>query len=350
MVFSGLVSVFLAAGDCFAGARSPAARPPAALSARVKRAVVAVIVEGDGATAVAPSKRPAPFKRRGGGVVIAPNGIVLTAAKLLTGAKRIRTIVGDGWVYDATVLGVDAVSGLAVLKIKADNLKAIYFKPLKAPRLGEQMAAVGCFSDGHVPDIVVRYAKVASSGRIVRKGEQAVLVNLELDAAMPPGFLGAGVFNASGDLVGVVRVPAFKMGAAAGCLVVPVTKKTHAVAGMLQAGRRPDYNGVLGLSAATEVEKDGGRFRRRLVVRHVIPGGPAHRAGVRKGDTILAADGIPLAAVDDLKLVVRCAPVNTPVELTVEQDRGGKKVLETTEVIVRALMRKQGSKQSDENP
>ena len=338
--------------DGFAQDASPA-RPaglPSAVTGKIKRAVLAIHVEYDGKVSASSEARSAFLKRRGAGVVIAPNGIILTVANLLAEAKRIQVITDTGWVYEATVLGVDAVSGLAVLKIQADKLKAVYIKPLRGPKLGEELAAIGCLSDGRAPDVVLRHGKVASAGRIVRKEGGTALVKLELDTAMPPDFLGAAVYNASGDLVGIVQVPAFSLGQAAGCVIVPINKKTHAVAGLLQAGRQPQYNGVLGLAARTELEKKGECFRRRLVVRHVMPGGPAGRAGLREGDRIVAADGIPLGSVADLRLVLSHTPVNTPLELTLEQERDKKKFLGTIEVVVRGLAKKQGSKPSNENP
>jgi S1-C subfamily serine protease len=234
------------------------------------------------------------------GFVFAPDGLVLTNAHVVHEASRLTVMLPDGRSCDASLIGSDADSDLAVLKISAPDLHVLTLGDSHQLRPGQIVVAIGNpFGFQHT----VTAGVVSAKGRSLRARTGRLMTGLlQTDAALNPGNSGGPLVNTRGEVVGIntaIIVPAqgisFAVSAETARLVVPQ---------LLREGRvRRSYLGI----AAQDVPLP------RLLVRHyhlqastgvlvteVTKRSPADRAGVRDGDLLVAFGGEPIERTDDL--------------------------------------------------
>jgi S1-C subfamily serine protease len=239
---------------------------------------------------------------RGGGTgfVLAPDGLVLTNAHVIEHASRLKVILPDGRTCDASLIGADADTDLAVLKISAPELHVLELGDSRRLKAGQIVVAIGNpFGFQHT----VTAGVVSATGRSLRSRTGRLMTGLiQTDAALNPGNSGGPLVNTRGEVVGIntaVIVPAqgisFAVSAETARVVVPQ---------LLRDGRvRRSYLGI----GAQDVP-----LPRRLVrhyqldassgvlVTEVSRAGPADGAGVREGDLLVTFGGEPIERTDDL--------------------------------------------------
>jgi S1-C subfamily serine protease len=236
----------------------------------------------------------------GSGFIFAPDGLVLTNAHVIEAAERPVVMLPDGRRCDASRIGADADTDLAVLKISAPDLHALTLGDSRRLKPGQIVVAIGNpFGFQHS----VTAGVVSATGRSLRARTGRLMTGLvQTDAALNPGNSGGPLVNTHGEVVGVntaVIVPAqgisFAVSADTAKLVVPQ---------LLREGRvRRSYLGI----AAQDVP-----LPRRLVRHYHLPAStgvlvtevsedsPAWRAGVRDGDLLVAFGGEAVERTDDL--------------------------------------------------
>lgn len=236
----------------------------------------------------------------GSGFVFAQEGLVLTNAHVVSGADDVRVLLPDGHRCQASVIGTDDDTDLAVLKVSGDNLSAIPLGSSATLRQGQLVVAIGNpFGFQHT----VTAGVVSATGRSLRARTGRLMTGLiQTDAALNPGNSGGPLVNVDGEAIGIntaVIMPAqginFAVGSDTARFVVPQ---------LLRDGRvRRSYLGI----AAQDVPLP------RRIVRHfalpadtavlvteTVANGAAARAGVRDGDLIVAFDDRVVARTDDL--------------------------------------------------
>jgi serine protease Do len=259
---------------------------------------------------------------QGSGVVISPDGYVITNAHVVDGgrAPRVR-IHGDSMRADR--VGIDPKSDLAVLKVDAPDLKSL---PLADRRLevGQLVVAIGN---------PLRFDRSVSLGVISAIDRSLPTPNggfedlVQTDAAINPGNSGGPLVDVRGEVVGInTAVIAFAQGIG---FAIPAHTASWVAAILIQRGeiRRP----MIGISAKSEdlaprrAEELG--QRRAIRVHGVGASSPAEAAGLKKGDLLLRAAGTPLLGIDDLQ---RHMVLTSGAELELEIARGPR--LEKTRV------------------
>jgi S1-C subfamily serine protease len=251
----------------------------------------------------------------GSGFVFAPDGLILTNAHVVAGATRVGVALPDGRARDASLIGSDADTDLAVLKISAPDLHAIAIGDSRRLRAGQIVIAVGNpFGFQHT----VTTGVVSATGRTLRApGGRLMWGLVQTDAALNPGNSGGPLVDSRGEVIGIntaIIVPAqgisFAVSAETARLVVPQ---------LLREGRvRRAHLGF----AAQDVP-----LPRRLVRHHHLPsdsgilvtevagGSAASRASVREGDLLVSFDGHPLERTDDLHRLLTGERVGRAVPL-----------------------------------
>jgi serine protease Do len=258
----------------------------------------------------------------GSGVVITPDGFLLTSAHVVEGgAGRVRGSFTDGRELTLRIVGADPLSDLAVLR--ADEPA-----PAPAPlgdaanlRVGQLVVAIG---NPHGFASSVTAGVVSALGRSLptRAGRTVRVVDdvIQTDAALNPGNSGGALVDGRGHVVGInTAVAGIGLG-----LAVPVNATTRQVVGaLMHDGRvRRAWLGIAGgarplpPALAAALGRPSG-----LEVVEVIADSPADRAGVRPEDLVVAVDGEPVGGVNDLQRLLTAETIDRRVELEVY--RGG---------------------------
>ncbi|MCS7305304.1 MAG: PDZ domain-containing protein [Thermoguttaceae bacterium] len=266
------------------------------------------------------------------GVVIDPNGLILTAFHALPEECEYFVTTPDRKTYRALIKGADPRSDLAVLSIEAKGLTPIAFGDAQQVRKGQIVIALGN------PYAIARDGQASASWGIVsnlsRKappqpdendpvGKTALYhfgTLIQTDARLNLGTSGGPLVNLQGEMIGLcVSLAAVAGYETAAGYAIPVDPTFRRVVDTLKTGREVEYGylGVRRSSGAAALETGtavGGR------VEDVVPGSPAHRSGLRPGDLITAVNGKPIYDFDGLVLEVGKLPVESRVRLDVLRD------------------------------
>ena len=234
--------------------------------------------------------------------MITPDGYMLTSAHVVASASaRVRASLGDGREVDASVVGSDPLSDLAVLRADGADLVPAELGDAETLRVGQLVVAIG---NPHGFGSSVTAGVVSALGRSLptRAGSATRIVEnvVQTDAALNPGNSGGALADGLGRVVGINTAVA---GVGLG-LAVPINATTRKIVGALMSeGRfRRAYIGIAGGSRplpprlAAQLGRASG-----VEVVEIVPGSPADRAGLRPEDLIVEVDGRPIAGVDELQ-------------------------------------------------
>jgi len=250
-------------------------------------------------------------------VVITPDGFLITSAHVVAGGAGGAATFMDGREAPFSVVGRDALSDLAVVRVAADGLVSATLGDADRLRVGQLVVAIGNplgFSGS------VTAGVVSALGRSLptRAGSTTRIVEnvIQTDAALNPGNSGGALADSTGHVVGInTAVAGIGLG-----LAVPINATTVGiVATLMRDGRfRRAYLGITGgrrpLPPALRE-----RLRRRAAVEvvDVMPGSPAARAGFRPGDLLLTLGGAEIETVGDLQRLMVEAVIARPVAVRV---------------------------------
>lgn len=274
----------------------PAADPPldpySACVARAFEAVgpaVASIVAGRGR-----------HSGQGSGVVFAPDGYLLTNSHVVAGMREFRAALADGRSFDASLVGDDPATDLAVLRLDGSGLPHAEFGRSSNLRVGQLVVAIG---NPLGYQATVTAGIVSALGRSLRARSGRLIESvIQTDAPLNPGNSGGPLVDAWGRVVGINTAMA---GWAQGiCFAIGIDTAVHVATRLMRDGRV--RRSRLGLAAQTIILD---RLTLRALERtnasaamilEVEDAGPAAKAGLAKGDVILQFAGEPVSGVDDL--------------------------------------------------
>jgi putative serine protease PepD len=269
---------------------------------------------------------------QGSGVIInSEKGYVVTNNHVVADARDIRIVLADGRIFEATALGTDPTTDLAVLELREppDDLVEAQLGDSSAVAVGEPVMAVGnpLGLDNTVTTGIVsalnRPVSTEASG--ADAGAEPVVTNaIQVDAAVNPGNSGGPLFNAKGEVIGINSSIA-TMGSSYGeagniglAFAIPVNLVKNVATQLIDSGVAA--HPLLGVSASnSEVDVDG-VLRAGAKVETVVKGKAADAAGVKVGDVIIAVNGNPLTGSESLTAWIRSFNPGDKVTLTVMQD------------------------------
>ena len=239
----------------------------------------------------------------GSGVVVTPDGYLLTSSHVVERSKEGVATFADGRELEFSVVGTDRLSDLAVIRVSGSGLEAATLGNADTLVVGQLVVAIGNplgFAGS------VSAGVVSALGRSIATGTGGRMVEnvIQTDAALHPGNSGGALSNGSCEVVGInTAVVGPWVGQGLG-LAVPVNTTTRAIVStLIREGRvRRAYLGIAGGSRPLppRAERATGR-ERGIEVLTVIAGSPAAEAGLRPEDLILDVDGEPVANVGDLQ-------------------------------------------------
>jgi len=260
--------------------------------------------------------------RVGSGVAVAPDAI-LTTTSVLLGAKRVHVLTSNGLVADAEIAGIDPVYNVALLRVPGLRLPALAFATRRA-ELGDWVLVLGS-SYGAAP--------TQSVGTIAFRYGEPRMSLLQLTNDVYPGNSGGAAINSRGELVGLVEgelgSPQAPGQESSGerrpggmSFAIPSEDILPSYTSLMREGRV--HCGFLGVStrgASVESEtQPGTQVALGALVESVQPGGPADRAGLRKGDLIVAFDNERVEYPEQLARWVAAAHPGTQIKLVWAHD------------------------------
>jgi len=258
----------------------------------------------------------------GSGVVITPDGYLITSAHVVQGASSVGAVLADGRELPTEVVGRDPLSDLAVCRVTGSALPAARLGDADRLRVGQLVVAIG---NPMGLSGTVTAGVVSALGRSfpTRSGPHARLVEhvIQTDAALNPGNSGGALATGDGDVVGInTAVAGYGLG-----LAVPVNATTLRIVGaLMHDGRvRRGFVGVAGQRRALPpgVAQSSGHTA-GIAVAEVVEGSPAASAGVRPGDVIVEVDGVPTADAGDLqRLMTATDVIGRPLMVRAARDR-----------------------------
>jgi putative serine protease PepD len=277
---------------------------------------------------------------QGSGVIFDASGHILTNNHVVAAAgqgSKITVTLNDGRTYDATIVGADPSTDLAVLKLTnaPKDLKAITLGDANAIKVGEPVMAVGnplglagTVTTGIVsalnrPVTTSDQQPSGPSGQSTG-GEPVVTNAIQTSAAINPGNSGGALVNAGGELIGINSAIA-SLGSSSGSssqsgsigigFAIPVNE-ARSIAGQLISTGKATHP-LLGVSSKDGVVADGSAKRAAAVLTNVVSGTPADKAGLQAGDAIIAVDGNSIDGSLSLVAQVREHSVGDKMTLTI---------------------------------
>jgi putative serine protease PepD len=322
LVAGGIVAVADDGGDAStatgAGATAAVVRPSdriphtGDIASILKTAVPAVV-------ALVDDGGPDSGGAAGTGFVISPDGVIVTNNHVVEGAHDIQAVFSDGTTRDASVLGRNSSSDLAVVKVDASGLSTIALGDSDDVQVGDDVIAIGnalALQGG----LTVTQGIISGLHREVDTDSGSALEDvLQTDAAINPGNSGGPLVDSRGRVIGINTAIADPGSAQNVGFAIPISNAT-AIIDQLRQGKQPAYLGVSTLDVAQakvdghEVDVDAGAY-----VQSVGRGTPADDAGIHVGDVVVSIDGKDVTSAAALGGMIREHRPGDQVEVGIDR-------------------------------
>ncbi len=265
----------------------------------------------------------------GSGFVISSDGFVVTNSHVVNGATHIEATLPDGRSFQAHIVGDDAATDIAVIKIDGDNFSTLAFGESDRLQVGQIAIAIG---NPYGFQYSVTAGVVSALGRTLRSQNGRLIDDvIQTDAALNPGNSGGPLVDSHGYVIGVntaVILPAQGL-----CFAVASNLAKFVVGKLILEGRV--RRGYIGIGAQTvplppkwiqalELPTKGG-----IQIQSVEPDGPANNSDLRAGDIIVQFEGRPIDSIDALHKSLDVNTIGRSINLWVLRDGGLKSVVVT---------------------
>lgn len=243
----------------------------------------------------------------GSGVIISPDGYIVTNYHVISKADEIEVTLNDKRTFSATLIGADPSTDIAVLKINETNLPFLPYGNSDNVKVGEWVLAVGNpFNLASTVTAGIISAKARNINIISGNGSgpSAIESFIQTDAAVNPGNSGGALVNTSGQLIGINTAIASNTGSFAGySFAIPVNIVKKVVADIIEFGSV--QRGYLGVSIREVDEKsakeNGLSSPKGIYIEAVVNGGAADEAGLQSGDIITSVNGIEVNNIPEFQ-------------------------------------------------
>ncbi len=255
-----------------------------------------------------------PVKGMGSGVIIDSKGYIVTNHHVIAGSNRIDVTLVDGRKLSGKLIGADASSDMAIVKVGEEGLQAAQLGESDKLRVGQFVIAIGN-PFGLVGGPTVTTGVVSALNRTIQVENQVYESLIQTDAAINPGNSGGPLVDSDGKVIGIstAMVP-FAQGIG---FAIPINSAKKIVEELISYGRviRP-WLGVIGTSITNEVASYYELpVQVGIIVARVIYDSPAYRAGISEGDIIVRIDGEFMKSIQDLQKSIQKKKVGDRVGL-----------------------------------
>jgi Do/DeqQ family serine protease len=279
-----------------------------------------------------PRDMPGPEPRQrglGSGVIVRPDGYILTNHHVVDGAAKVTVELTDGRSLEAKVVGSDKPSDLAVLKVESTNLQTLPLGDSEAVRVGDVALAVGNpLGVGQT----VTMGIVSAKGRATGAGDGSFEDFIQTDAPINQGNSGGALVNTQGQLIGINSQILSPSGGNIGIgFAIPANMARNVMSQLIDHGEvRRGMLGVTIQPVTSDIARSLGLDGvHGALVNSVTDGSPAQQAGVRRGDVILEVNGDPVEDGNELRNEVAQLLPGTTVRLKLFRD-GKEQVVSAT--------------------
>jgi len=256
----------------------------------------------------------------GSGVIVSPEGYILTNNHVVEGADKVEVELADGREFTAQVIGADPPSDVALIKVDATNLPALPFGDSDKVEVGDIVLAVGNpLGIGQS----VTMGIISAKGRRASGSRNAFEDFLQTDAAINRGNSGGALVNLQGELIGIPSQILSQSGGSIGIgFAIPTKMARNVMDQLLRNGKV--RRGMLGVEI-TPVTSDyadafGYKGTKGAFVQRVTPGKAADQAGVKRGDIITEFQGQRIETSDQFRNLVSQTAPGTSVKFKVWRD------------------------------
>ena len=281
---------------------------------QVNPAVVSIVV---GTVSYNWFMQPVPSEQAGSGVIIDTEGYILTNNHVVEDGTSITVSLTDGRSFDATLVGTDPSTDLAVIKIDGGDLPTASFGNSSALRVGEWVVAIGnalALEGG--PTVTV--GVISAMGRTIEVDSETTLYNLiQTDAAINPGNSGGPLINLNGEVIGINTAKISSVEVSGVGFAISADSALPVIDELITKGyvSRP----YLGISLVTVtpaiVRSYDLNVDKGALIYYLNPGTPAANAGLRPGDVITVFDDIEIETADDVILAIRNHSIGDTVQI-----------------------------------
>ena len=265
-----------------------------------------------------------PLRGEGSGFIVSADGLILTNAHVVNGAKEVTVRLTDRREYTAKVVGVDARSDIAVIRINAKNLPTVKVGDSHNIRVGEWVLAIGApfgFANSATAGIV------SATGRTLP--DSGYVPFIQTDVPINPGNSGGPLFNMRGEVIGINSQIYSRSGGYQGVsFSIPIAVALNVSHQLETSGHVT--RGKLGVVIQNVNQALADSFGlpqpEGALVSSVEKGGPAERAGLQAGDVILKLNGTPVNTSEELPAEVADLTPGASVKLEVWRQHGSREV------------------------
>ena len=265
-----------------------------------------------------------PFRGQGSGFIVSSDGLILTNAHVVRDAKEVTVKLSDRREFRATVLGSDAPTDIAVLKVDARDLPVVALGNDKDVQVGDQVLAIGS---------PFGFEQTATQGIVSAKGRSlpgdSYVPFIQTDAAVNPGNSGGPLFDAGGRVIGINAQIYSQSGGFQGlAFAIPISVAMHVKDQIVSHGKVEHARLGVMLQDLNQplAESFGLATADGALVSSVMPGSAAAKVDLKAGDVITRIDGQPVHKGSDVSTRVGMAAPGQPVQLTVWRDKASRDI------------------------
>jgi Do/DeqQ family serine protease len=262
----------------------------------------------------------------GSGVVVTPDGTILTNHHVVDGAEEIRVELSDGRILEAQVVGSDPPSDLAVLRVQGSSLPVLGLGDSDQARVGDVVLAIGNpLSIGQT----VTAGIISAKGRTTGLSDGSFESFIQTDAAINQGNSGGALVNTAGELIGINSQILSPTGVNIGIgFAIPSNMARNVMGQLIASGRvrRGRLGVAIGPVTTEAAEAAGLSTTRGVLIAGVEPGSAAASAGLREGDIVTAVNGTVVNESNTLRNLIASAGPGAEVTLSVRRGRDEREV------------------------
>lgn len=274
----------------------------------------------------------------GSGVILTPDGYIVTNNHVVSGARQLTVTLATGRTVQARLVGVDPVDDLAVVKVSAQKLPTARFANSSDLRVGQTVLAIGNplgIGSTVTEGIVSALNRTVSEGQ----GGGSILNAVQTSAPINPGNSGGALIDLGGQVVGIPTLnavdPEFNTPASGVGFAIPSNTVQRIVTQLIRSGKVVHSGraaiGIYSADVTTQLAAQYGLpLDHGVLVAQLAPGGPAQKAGVQAGDVIMQIDGTMITSSSDMLDLLAAKKPGQRATITVVTPQRGQRTYTLT--------------------